>query len=80
MKEDFRAAVAECYSQIPDEEREDLLKAAMKIKSRRGIAVDELCSSLGWAYSKASRIITTLECDGLISVDLLQHCSPRLDK
>ena len=79
-KEDFRTAVAECYSEIPDEEREDLLKAAMKIKGRRGIAVDELCSSLGWAYSKASRIITTLECDGFISVDLLQHCSPRLDK
>ena len=64
----------------PGSEKAYLLKAAMKIKSRRGIAVDELCSSLGWAYSKASRIITTLECDGLISVDLLQHCSPRLDK
>ncbi|MBQ8061175.1 MAG: DNA-processing protein DprA [Bacteroidales bacterium] len=79
-KEDFRAAVTEQYSEMPDEEREDLLKAAMKIKGRRGIAVDELCAALGWSYSKVSRIVTTLECDGFISVDLLQHCSPRLDK
>ena len=79
-KEDFAARVRERYIESPREESDDFLKAAMEIKSRRGIAMDELCSRLGWSYSKVSRIVTTLECDGLVSVDLLQHCSPRMDK
>ena len=80
MKEDFRTAVSDFYSDSPDDEREDLLKVAMKVKDRRGIAVDELCSVLGWSYSKVIRLVTTLECDGFIWVDLLQHCSPKLEK
>jgi DNA processing protein len=79
-KEDFAASVREKYRELPQEESGDLLKAAMTVKSRRGIAMDELCSRLGWSYSKVSRIVTTLECDGFVSVDLLQHCSPRMDK
>ena len=57
-----------------------MMEAAMEIKSRRGISMDELCSRLGWTYSKVSRVVTTLECDGLVSVDLLQHCSARMEK
>ena len=79
-KEDFAASVRERYRELPQEESGDLLKAAVTVKSRRGIAMDELCSRLGWSYSKVSRIVTTLECDGFVSVDLLQHCSPRMDK
>ena len=79
-KEDFAATVRERYRELPHEESDDLLKAAMAIKSRRGIAMDELCTRLGWSYSKVSRIVTALECDGLVSVDLLRHCSPRMDK
>ena len=79
-KEDYSARVREKYRELPKEESDDLLKAAMLVKSRRGIAMEELCSRLSWSYSKVSRIVTTLECDGLVSVDLLQHCSPRMDK
>ena len=79
-KEDFAARVRERYRDLPQEESDEIMKAAMAIKSRRGIAMDELCSKLGWSYSKVSRIVTSLECDGFVSVDLLQHCSPRMDK
>lgn len=79
-REDFRARVNSHYGGLPEDERKDLMEAAMAIKSRRGISMDELCSRLGWAYSKVSRVVTTLECDGLVSVDLLQHCSARMEK
>ncbi|MBO6247807.1 MAG: DNA-protecting protein DprA, partial [Bacteroidales bacterium] len=78
VKADFRKDVEDCYSKLDEDSRRDLLKVALAIKSRRGIAMDELCSLLGWTFSKVSRIVTTLECDGFIAVDLLQHCSPRV--
>ena len=80
VREDFRARVYSRYEELPEDERKDLLEASMEIKSRRGISLDDLCTRLGWAYSKVSRIVTTLECDGLVSVDLLQHCSARMEK
>ena len=79
-RENFRARVDAHYKELPEDERKDLTEAAMEIKSRRGISMDELCSRLGWSYSKVSRVVTTLECDGLVSVDLLQHCSARMEK
>lgn len=79
-QENFRARVDAHYKELPEDERKDLTEAAMEIKSRRGISMDELCSRLGWTYSKVSRVVTTLECDGLVSVDLLQHCSARMEK
>ena len=78
LKDDFRAAVAAYYDSYPESEAEDILRIALAVKSRRGISVDELCSLTGWSYSKVSRLVTTLEMDGFIEVDLLQHCSPRL--
>ena len=29
-------------------------------------------------YSRARELTTILECDGFISIDLLQHCSAKL--
>ncbi|MBR5174927.1 MAG: DNA-processing protein DprA [Bacteroidales bacterium] len=80
LKSDFKSEVEDCYSSLDENSRRDILKVAMAVKSRRGISVDEICSLLGWTFSKVSRIINTLECDGLISVDLLQHCFPRVAK
>ena len=80
LRTDFRSEVESCYSSLDEGTRKDLLKVAMTVKARRGIGIDELCSLLGWTFSKVSRIVNTLECDGLISVDLLQHCSPRVAK
>ena len=80
MKADFKAEVERSYSDLDEVSRRDILKVAMAVKARRGIGIDDLCSLLGWTFSKVSRIVNTLECDGLISVDLLQHCSPRVAK
>ncbi len=76
LKDDYREALTRSYSDLPEASREELLKVAMTVKGHRGISVDELCSRLGWNFSKVSRTVTTLECDGFISVDLLQHCHP----
>ena len=59
---------------LPEGECEAIVRLAMAVKGHRGISVDELCSKLKWTYSHTSRLVTTLECDGFISVDLLQHC------
>ncbi len=76
-KEDFRTAVEEYYKERPDGiECEDILRLAMAVKTHRGVSVDELCEMLKWTYSHVSRLVTTLECDGFITVDLLQHCYP----
>ena len=78
LKADFKAEVERCYSDLDEDSKKDIIKVAMAVKARRGIGIDELCSLLGWTFSKVSRIVNTLECDGLIAVDLLQHCSPRV--
>ena len=80
LKANYKAEVEEYYSDLDDALRRDLLKVALAVKARRGIGMDELCSLFGWTFSKVSRLVTTLECDGFISVDLLQHCSPRTAK
>lgn len=80
LKADYKAEVEARYSDIDESSRRDLLKVAMTVKAKRGIGIDEMCSLFGWPFSKVSRLVTTLECDGFISVDLLQHCSPRTAK
>lgn len=75
LKDDFGAEVTAFYQdRLPEGECEDIVRLAMAVKGHRGISVDELCSKLKWTYSHTSRLVTTLECDGFISVDLLQHC------
>lgn len=75
LKDDFGAEVTAFYqNRLPEGECEDIVRLAMAVKGHRGISVDDLCSKLKWTYSHTSRLVTTLECDGFISVDLLQHC------
>ena len=80
LKEDYKTEVEARYSDRDETSRRDILKVAMTIKARRGIGMDELCDLFGWPFSKVSRLVGELECDGFISVDLLQHCSPRTVK
>lgn len=78
LKDDFKAAVETHYKDLlPDGDYADIVRVAMLVKGRRGISIDDLCEKLRWTYSKVSRLATTLECDGFISVDLLQHCWAR---
>lgn len=75
LKSDFKEEVESCYrGRMPDDEYEDIVRLACLIKSHRGVSVDELCQKLKWTYSRVSRLATTLECDGFITIDLLQHC------
>ena len=80
LKEDFKAEVEARYSDRDEASRRDILKLAMTVKARRGIGMDEIGELFGWPFSKVSRLVGELECDGFISVDLLQHCSPRTVK
>lgn len=75
LKADFKEEVQSYYKgKLPDTEYDDVVKLALFIKGHRGVSIDELCEKLKWTYSRASRLATTLECDGFITVDLLQHC------
>lgn len=75
LKEDFKSEVEEYYrDRLQESDYLDIIRLAVLVKSKRGISVDELCEKLKWTYSHVSHLVTTLECDGLISVDLLQHC------
>lgn len=71
----FLEGVREHYqASLTEAEVEDVLRMAGRIKKERGISVDGLSLALKWPFSKASRLATMLECDGFISIDLLQHC------
>lgn len=75
LKADFKEEVQSYYKgRLLDTEYDDVVKLALFIKGHRGVSIDELCEKLKWTYSRASRLVTTLECDGFITVDLLQHC------
>lgn len=81
LKEDFRTEVEVYYKdRMSGSDYENVVRVALAVKAHRGISVDELCAKLKWTYSHVSRLVTTLECDGFISVDLLQHCWARTKK
>ena len=81
LKADFKEEVESFYKgRLPETEYEDIVRLALLIKSRRGVSIDELCERQKWTYGHVSRLVTTLECDGFISVDLLQHCHPKAPK
>lgn len=72
---DFGEEVRLYYQgRLPDVEHDDIVRLASAVKKHRGVSVDELCERLKWTYSRVSRLVATLECDGFITVDLLQHC------
>lgn len=80
VKTGFMEDVAACYEDMDPSARSDILKVAKAVRARRGISMDELRELFGWTFGKVSRIVNTLECDGFIGVDLLQHCSPRMTR
>ena len=75
LKADFKECVESYYKErLSGDEHEDIVRLALLIKGHRGVSIDELCGKLKWTYSRVSRLSTTLECDGFITVDLLQRC------
>ena len=78
LKEDFKAEVERKYGrEMEGKEFISLMEVALKIKSNRGISIDELCRTLDLPFGKVRELTAILECDGFISIDLLQHCSAR---
>lgn len=55
-----------------------LAEIVLKIRSQRGITVEELASATGLAYKEVLEYTALLETDGIISTDLLQRCYIRL--
>ncbi|MGN1214617.1 MAG: DNA-processing protein DprA [Candidatus Cryptobacteroides sp.] len=74
--QDFRESLETFYRErLSPGQMQDTLRTALRIKASRGISLDELCRCLNLPFGTISRIATMLECDGFITIDLLQHCS-----
>lgn len=81
IREDFRSAVESYYrEQLTEDAVQDVVSAAVAVKARRGVSLDDLCALLKWPYGKVARYTGLLECDGFISVDLLQKCCANVEK
>lgn len=75
----FKAEIEAAYKEGMDEaDFALLLKVAMAIRAERGISIDGICLKLDIPYSRARELTAMLECDGFISIDLLQHCSAKI--
>ena len=53
----------------------ELAEILLYIRNNRGATIEEIATACNMTYSKAAAAISTLELDGLITVDLLQRCS-----
>lgn len=50
------------------------------IRKERGIPIDDLATASGMEYGKVSGLVSILESDGLISVDLMRRCTINIRK
>lgn len=53
----------------------ELAEILLYIRNNRGATIEEIAASCNMTYSKAAAAVSSLELDGLITVDLLQRCS-----
>ena len=53
----------------------ELAEILLYIRNNRGATIEEIATACNMTYSKAAAAISTLELDGLITIDLLQRCS-----
>lgn len=75
---DFVEAVREYYKvQFNEDDLAQICSIAQCIKKSRGISMDEICQRKHLSFNTLSNYVTQLECDGFITVDMLQHCSAR---
>jgi len=56
------------------EDIEILASMLLKIKRDSGITIEELAGECGIGYVKAAELAGLLECDGIISTDLMRRC------
>jgi len=62
------------FEGMPSDELEKLVKVALAVKSRRGIAIEEICEFTGIPYADTISSASLLEQEGYIETDLLQRC------
>ncbi len=75
-KEDWDAAVRRRLGRrASPQELEILVRILQRIRSQRGISLEELCRDTGLAYADAARAAGMLEEEGFIQTDLLQRCT-----
>ena len=69
-------AVRTSFAGRVDVDRIGMLSSIISlIRRHRGITVDELSSLSGLPWREVRENVAMLECDGLVTVDLLQRCS-----
>ncbi len=59
---------------------EDMARLLLIIRKDRGISVEDLAAASGMEYGKASGLVSILESDGMVSVDLLRRCTINIRK
>lgn len=70
------AAMRERYSKLlPGEKLSAMTSILLTIREKRGVDFDGLCAATGLPYRNVSELVSLLENDGFITVDLLRRCS-----
>lgn len=64
----------------PQDKIEAMASLLLLIRKERGISVEDLAAASGMEYGKTSGLVSILEADGLISVDLLRRCAINIRK
>lgn len=67
---DLRAELEDRYGK-----ESSMVRVGLEIRKHRDIDISELSARLDMPYLEISTICSTLEADGIISIDLLQRCS-----
>lgn len=62
-------------SRYPKDKIDAMARLLLLIRKERGISVEDLAAASGMEYGKTSGLVSILEADGLISVDLLRRCA-----
>ncbi len=79
--ESAESRLARTYgSRMKAEEFEHMKEILRLIRNERDITTDEITAATGLPYNAVSRLISLLETDGFIRVDLLQRCSLNIRK
>lgn len=66
-----------CAGRFPDRDIQGMQQLAGIIKANGGIQIDELCVQAGMPWCETSRLVSTLESEGIVDTDVLRRCSIR---
>jgi DNA-binding IclR family transcriptional regulator len=52
----------------------------LSVRRCRGITIEDIAIETGLSYSRTAELVSILETDGFISMDLLQRCTINIRK